>query len=61
MEQSRQETRSLQWNGTFTVSLDAENVSWFYPDHVDLDAVVEESPKLRSQLLPGLGHVLQPL
>lgn len=32
-----------------------------YPDHVHLDIIVEEGPELRSQLLPGLGHVLQPL
>lgn len=32
-----------------------------YPDHVHLDTVVEESPQLRSQLLPGFSHVLEPL
>lgn len=32
-----------------------------YPDHVHLDVAVQEGPELRSELLPGLGHVLQPL
>lgn len=61
VQHSRQEISSLQWNGTFAVSVYAENLCWFYPDHVDLDTVVEESPQLRCQLLPGLGRVLQPL
>lgn len=32
-----------------------------YPDHLDLDSILEKLPDLRSHFLPGLPHRPQPL